>query len=163
MDRRSDPKAVLRAALTRSLPWDEKYSVGNDRLDTDHVFIFNVIERFKNAVRLELEDDYVNLLFSQILEHAGSHFGAEERYMEEIGYPGLENHRRRHGEMMAELKRLRGRCETPRADRQETLIDLVSFLNNWWLRHIMENDMDYKAYAQGRPLSCAATPPAGGK
>ena len=81
-------------------------------------------------------------LFTMLLQHSGVHFRAEEQHMEDIGYAGLETHK---GEHQAMKKELEGLYVKIRAGGPTSMRELVSFLNGWWLRHIIEDDTKYKA------------------
>ncbi|NQV55656.1 MAG: hemerythrin family protein [Rhodospirillales bacterium] len=143
MNWRTDP--ATKEELNKELIWSAKYSVGDVTLDQDHMMVFNAIDRFKKAIRLNFEVDFVETLFDQLREHADEHFAQEEGYMEKIGFPELESHRAEHEKMKSELNTLHERFSV---EKEDTVRELLSFLNNWWLRHITEDDAAYKDFAK---------------
>ncbi len=80
--------AAAKDELNKNLVWSSEYSVGVTELDHDHMMVFNAINHFKNGVRLKFEIDFVETLFTTLLEHADSHFRAEEQHMANICTPG---------------------------------------------------------------------------
>jgi hemerythrin len=133
--------AAAKDELNKNLVWSSEYSVGVTELDHDHMMVFNAIDHFKNGIRLKYEIDFVESLFTVLLEHADAHFRAEEQHMAKIGYAGLEAHKAEHQAMKRELDELYAKFQ---AGDATSVGDLVAFLNSWWLRHITEDDAKYK-------------------
>jgi hemerythrin len=133
--------AAAKDELNKTLVWSSEYSVGVTELDHDHMMVFNAINQFKNGIRLKYEIDFVEQLFTMLLEHADAHFRAEEQHMAKIGYAGLEPHKAEHQAMKQELDKLYAKFQ---AGGAAAVGDLLVFLNSWWLRHITEDDAKYK-------------------
>ena len=127
------------------MEWKLEYSVGDEDLDRDHMSILNALDRVKKAQKNNLGDDFIGILLTQLVEYVDGHFAKEEEYMAKIGFPGLAEHHDRHVEMKAELIRQRGEFLK---DGKANFDELTPFLNDWWEKHILEADMDYKLYAE---------------
>ncbi len=133
--------AAAKDELNKKLVWSSEYSVGVTELDHDHMMVFNAINHFKNGIRLKFESDFVESLFTVLLDHADGHFRAEEQHMAKIGYAGLEAHKAEHQAMKQELDDLYANFQ---AGDAASVAELVAFLNSWWVRHIIEDDAKYK-------------------
>jgi len=60
--------------------------------------------------------------------------------MEEVGFAELEAHKAEHQKMKKQLDALHAQFTI---DDPASIRELLSFLNNWWLRHITEEDTKY--------------------
>jgi len=117
--------------------WKNEYSVGVAKFDDDHVIILNLIDTYLTQSDSGLDLKTVRFIIDQLGDYSQSHFKAEEEYMTEIGFPRMEDHRRRHHEMLDQLTYIRDQCEKVTA----------KFLHDWWNNHILIEDMAYKRFA----------------
>ncbi len=117
--------------MPTSLQWSPALAVGVPEIDAQHQELFRRAERLITALRAGDRGE-VEPLVRYLTDYVVEHFAAEERYMREIGYPGLEGHRAAHdafredlAEMLADYQR---KGPTP-------LVALT--MHNWlsdWLR-----------------------------
>ncbi|BDQ35117.1 bacteriohemerythrin [Pseudodesulfovibrio portus] len=83
-------------------------------IDEQHATFFDMIERIGTVaddLYRPLDDDAVDEaldIMAEIREHAQAHFGTEEGYMQEVDYPGLDDHRTAHERFLDDIARLEG-------------------------------------------------------
>ncbi len=77
------------------IPWTPALAVGVPEIDAQHQELFRRAERLITALRTGDRGE-VEPLVRYLAAYAVEHFAAEERYMREIGYPGLDGHRAVH-------------------------------------------------------------------
>ena len=80
--------------------WRDSYKVGIDLIDEQHKELFARVSDFVGVIRSnENWDDKLEKV-KETMEFMGeyvvTHFNDEEAYQEEIGYPGIEEHKRAH-------------------------------------------------------------------
>lgn len=76
-----------------------------------------------------------------VLNHYTSlHFVAEEALMRAAGYPGVDEHSKVHNKLMDQVRSM-----AKYRPEQEQIDALLSFLKEWWLRHINQEDKQYVA------------------
>ena len=124
--------------------WKNEYSVGVAKFDDGHVIILNLIDTYLTQSDSGLDLKTVRFIIDQLGDYSQSHFKAEEEYMTEIGFPRMEDHRRRHHEMLDQLTYIRDQCEKGEVSVVEVT---AKFLHDWWNNHILIEDMAYKRFA----------------
>lgn len=134
-----------------TLQWTQALSVGIPEIDAQHQELFRRVDRLI-AATLANDHGETGAMLAFLAEYAVSHFTTEERYMRDVGYPGLPRHREEHERFVADLEAL-GR------DFRDggATTDLVGRVNRQvgdWLRgHVCVTDM-----AMGRFASRARRP-----
>jgi hemerythrin len=135
------------------LAWKAAYATGIRVIDDDHKMLFSIINNLVSEVNSETEEDprQVESLLEALVQYVGSHFAREELFLEQFGYPGLNEHRDGHDA-------LRYQIDDISSDYKENPdnVDLgkVSvFLKSWLSEHILKSDMDYVPYLNGEKRS----------
>lgn len=118
-------------------------------VDEYHVALYDQVNQLRAAMRSGDRAEAARML--QFLEsYAADHFAAEERCMEEAGYPDLAEHRKRHEEFTRDLTarraKLGGELATPRL-----LVDLSSWLADWLTDHIRGVDAEMARFLREHP------------
>jgi len=91
-----------------------EYKVDIPEIDEQHATFFAMLARIDTVaddLYRPLEDDGVDEvldIMDEIRKHAQDHFGTEEGYMEEVGYPGLDDHRTAHERFLDGIVRMEG-------------------------------------------------------
>ncbi|MEP5764201.1 MAG: hemerythrin family protein [Halieaceae bacterium] len=98
--------------------------------DAQHQVLFELLDRIA-------EEGSATMVLHQLEFYAESHFAIEEQYMEELAYPGQEEHRQAHDKFRQELARmLEDSSEHDQVSRQV----ISTFLREWLKRHIFGID-----------------------
>lgn len=123
--------------------WSRELSLGSKIIDDDHKELFTIYNTLVDCI----EGSKGNALFAAILsdmtDYSLTHFKKEEAYMESIGFPGLEEHKRFHKEYILKTAMFNSRfLSTDPPD----LSEVVSFLNLWWRDHILRKDSLYEQH-----------------
>ena len=95
----------------------EKYLTGIALIDKEHKELFRIIGE---------------------VQHTKFHFQDEELYMESIHYDGLEAQKRAHDAFVTRLEEMD--LEHIDENQQETLEELLEFLTQWLVNHILNSD-----------------------
>ncbi len=127
---------------------DPKYSIGIDAMDAQHAHWIRLIEEFKAAGSGHLlQPDGVKaakIALDKLFEYTQSHFVSEEKLIAEHGYPGLEDHKRKHRELVAEVTKLQEEIRSHEHDSAPLKLNL--FVTIWLLEHIMSEDILYARF-----------------
>ncbi|HET8540551.1 MAG TPA: hemerythrin family protein [Anaeromyxobacter sp.] len=131
--------------MSSSIQWSPSLAVGVAEIDAQHQELFRRAERLITALRAGDRQE-VEPLVRYLTDYVVEHFSAEERYMREIGYPGLEGHREAHqkfrddfAEMVADYQR---KGPTPLV-----ALTMHNWLSDWLRRHVAGLDQDIGRYA----------------
>ena len=123
------------------LQWIQEWESGQPEIDVQHrMLVAMANEYFAVALNPRTKpDDALNMLASSLRELV-SHFEFEERLLEQIGYPNVEQHRRIHLELLA-------KAATLRESYQEGKIKLPSFVSflvdDVVIAHMLQEDRLY--------------------
>jgi hemerythrin len=119
----------------------DKYRTGIQMVDEEHQKLFEIIRQTNDVVHAELlhdkYDQIVNIL-EQLVQYTMVHFADEEKYMESIGYEGLELQRIAHRAFVDRLEEIN--LDEVDEHQQQYLDDLITFLLEWLTNHIMKMD-----------------------
>lgn len=127
------------------LIWTDDYRVGVDAIDKDHQVIFRLTNKVMEADMTAAEGAAI---VAELMAYTSSHFRREEAIMEACGCPDLEHHRTFHRKLESHVAELADQWD---ADKDASaLIELRSFLRNWWSGHIMNVDKTIAQYAEGK-------------
>ncbi len=118
--------------------WDDKYSVGEERLDNQHKYLFQLSNKIQDADKSEGKH-YVMELF----KYTKIHFGEEEDHLKDIGFTDLVRHMELHNKLITDLSTMVERY----SGTQENIDDLAVFLYKWLTDHILTKDMKYAAFS----------------
>ena len=83
--------------MANRFEWRDSYSIGVDIIDKEHQQLFKIINKLYAFQEEEKDGQWLCQEGIKFFKgHALKHFGSEERYMDSIHYPGLEQHRQVH-------------------------------------------------------------------
>ena len=117
-----------------SLQWSPSLAVGVAEIDAQHQELFRRAERLITALRGGDRAE-VSSLVRYLSEYVTEHFSAEERYMREIGYPGLDEQREAHQFFRDDLAAMLADFERKGATPLVAL-SLHNWLSDWLRRHV---------------------------
>ena len=118
---------------TYRIEWHDSLSIGNEHIDAQHKMLIKMIGAIPEYKTPGDEE-----VLMAALEYAGVHFSDEERFMEEVGYPKLPEHRKEHKRLTKILLSYKKDYDEGKTD----LYDFKQFMFRWVRDHIM--DVDHK-------------------
>lgn len=125
---------------TKKLEWDEKYSVGVEEIDNQHKRMFEVINELLDAIDSNSTEEHLGHIIESLVQYKIFHFETEEKYFKEFNYDGEEEHKMRHREFNDKLATLKEKHPTYTV---EFAFELVDFLEDWLINHLMVVDQKY--------------------
>lgn len=121
--------------MSVSFSWDEKYSVGNEEIDSQHKYMFELA----NSLPESIEDGSVKKTVMALYKHILKHFSAEEAMMKNEGFPNAEEHMNMHNDLITKLNVI---TSMPFKD-DEDLLKFKRFVYDWVIEHIMHQDKKF--------------------
>lgn len=133
-----------------TLDWDDRLKTGDAIVDKQHVDLHAlVVELGDLDVVSEKDRHEIEFMLFKILRYAAVHFADEEALMERIGFNGLERQRRLHAKFACDVTMLAGAYVDGSA--RSSVSEIQSFMYEWLLRHVMEEDMLIAEYIRASP------------
>lgn len=147
------------AAPPGRLAWRPEYSVGIEEIDAQHQELFRRAGLFIESLHRQSRQE-IGILLSFLRLYAVTHFGAEEAWMREAGYPGTVEHEKQHDRFIKDILALSDQHEKKSGPGIEP--DRVSgWLEKWLKHHVTETDTDLARHlrASGVPAPKPAADP----
>ena len=120
--------------------WKPAYSVNDAELDCHHKKLFAILNSvYESMMNSQMLDNMLPKI-DELSEHTTLHFSAEERYMLENGYSGINAHIAEHREFTQTIETLRSRYHD---NNLEVTRELIIVLGDWLLRHVLKEDKKY--------------------
>lgn len=137
--------------------WNDRYLTGIDRIDDQHKILVNTLNEANARLAVNVNRELLEQITRDLLSYALYHFETEESLMREYDYTGqapedAEKHQQEHRRFSQQVVALR---DGLRDDRLVTREELLSFLNNWLLDHILNTDQQLAEFLvrHGHPAS----------
>lgn len=121
--------------------FSKEYLTGIAKVDEQHKRLFEIIGETNELVNNEfIPDKFDNIiqLLEELTDYTKIHFADEEAYMEKIGYAGIDAQKRAHAGFTAKLEDIK--LDGIDGNQQEVLLELLDFLFNWLVYHILKMD-----------------------
>ncbi len=119
----------------------DEYKTGIESIDNEHRQLFEIADRAYEVMTNEFipdKYDYIVEILNNLKEYATIHFRNEEEYMVSIGYKKLFTQKMEHNAFVEKLARYD--LDTVDENQKEVILELLDFLNDWLVDHILESD-----------------------
>lgn len=120
--------------------WNEIYSVGHEMLDRHHQYLLGLINELYHGLQAAKTDVPISSVAGKMYEYTREHFSAEESLMVLGNYPGLEEHKKLHAEMVLKTLKI---TDGFHAYSEAEALEVLNFLKTWWQGHITHTDRKY--------------------
>lgn len=124
--------------------WNASYDIGVDEIDGQHRSLVDLLNQVWEGIVRRVDRTRMLKVLDELERYTVAHFTAEELYMWEINFPGFNSHTRMHREFIARID----------AEKQAVIaggdlsLDLLHFLRDWLINHILVQDKAYADYAR---------------
>ena len=129
--------------------WNERFSVGVRKIDEQHKELIKMINRLIETKDTKVDSETISDILTEMTKYADYHFRAEEQYMIEYDYPDYSPHKEQHIEFK---KKAVAFCMDTMAYKETIPTEILSFLKNWLINHILKSDMKYKSFFNEKGL-----------
>ncbi|MBF0393460.1 MAG: bacteriohemerythrin, partial [Alphaproteobacteria bacterium] len=134
-----DPRERILATDENVPGWTDDCSVGIDRIDEHHKYLFRLVDDLLCAMERDDGRREVFRAVAALESYAQFHFAAEEQMMRAWGYPELEDHQAKHDLYRAWIRRFKADLrDNPLAVGSET----AQFVRDWLVEHIKKSDRE---------------------
>ncbi len=125
------------------IEWNDELSVGIEEIDEQHKVLVGLVNEMHDAIHEHHGSEASQRILERLAEYTKIHFAVEESLMRIVDYPGYEEHKKQHEELIKEIVELQGKIA-----RGEGSISfkLLHFLKMWLTQHILDSDKEYSPY-----------------
>jgi hemerythrin len=125
--------------------WNPTYEIGNREMDTQHQKLVDIINEFYNAFANAEAHQKIGQIINDLVNYTVFHFTSEEELFLQSGYPEKDKHLKIHKGFVDKLKDYH---KEVKEGNMTTTYDLMTFLREWLMSHIMGTDKEYVKYVQ---------------
>jgi len=128
---------------TAFFEWTDELSVGISEVDTQHKKLIAMINSLNEAIAEGRAREAIQKVIDELADYTVSHFGMEERYFKQYNYPEYTAHKGLHDRFVAKVNEAREGLTKGRAMIGR---DIMIFLKEWLVEHIMKTDKRYAPF-----------------
>jgi len=123
------------------IKWKDEYSIGIDLIDAQHKYLFEIgnsaLDLLKTGSSLDKYSRIVQLI-EDLRQYTKYHFKCEEEYMLNINYGNYSEQKLEHDNFIKKIDSYN--LDKIAQDKDKYIEDLISFILNWILDHILQKD-----------------------
>lgn len=125
------------------IKWDASFSVGVKKLDEQHKQIIGIINKLIDARNSSVDSELISDALMEMRQYAYDHFETEEHLLTEYKYHDYKSHKEHHIEFRKNTANFS--MDTWKYKRTVPS-EILAYLKEWWVNHILKIDMKYKAF-----------------
>jgi len=130
--------------IVNAFVWRDRYALGVSEMDDEHKILIHKINTLVTSINNGDGLSSIKELFGDLAAYTKSHFSDEEAYMRSIGYTELPQHQKIHKKLLDQVGQYGQQINSGNFSAEE----LVSFLNDWLIKHILGVDMQYAHFSR---------------
>lgn len=123
--------------------WDNSFSVNVKEIDEQHQRLFDLINSLYEAMKKGQGKEILPKIIDELFHYVEKHFSTEEKYFDKFNYPESESHKLEHYNFLKKVSEFKKSYE---ASQIGLTIDIITFLQEWLVRHIKVVDKKYSAF-----------------
>jgi hemerythrin len=127
------------------IEWSESLVLGIDDIDKQHMKFLDFVNELLLAMKNKKSKDIQSEIIDKLISYAFYHFSKEERYLKKYNYPDTRKHQKEHEYFVDKIIQFKKDYDNHKITLS---IDMINFMNNWWISHIKVSDKKYENYIQ---------------
>jgi hemerythrin len=132
------------------IEWSDEYLIGIEKIDGQHKGFFAATHRLYEAILMSEGEQAVEEAMRFLKSYALDHFQAEEAFMQEHEFPGIEGHKKLHAEFLNNLDMFIEEYNTHKTPSQELAEEVLEIAQDWLIEHIADVDTVYATHVKSR-------------
>ena len=131
------------------IEWEDKLSVGIKEIDDQHKVLVEILDELYYAMLKARGPEVIETTLEKVIQYTKTHFATEERLFKKYSYPEEKAHKAEHDAMLKKVNAFH------RDFKNGKLIgvDLMQFLNKWFVEHLQTTDYRYVNFFKGVGVS----------
>ncbi len=123
--------------------FDLEFKLGIEAIDNEHIKLVDMLNQVHELIS-EGKKDEARIYFGQTLSaYVNEHFANEEKFMESIGYPALDEHKKIHENFKKSFQEL---APTIESFDETAFRQALSDAFTWIISHIGKTDKKYVTF-----------------
>lgn len=130
--------------------WEEKFQVNLNLIDNQHKKLVAILNRLHESMSKGKGSEVLESVIKDLITYTKTHFADEEKLMIENKYSQYDSHYIEHSNFITKVEQVYNDLS---AGKIGLSMELMYFLKNWLLNHIMVVDKKFGDFMQTK--SCA--------
>jgi len=131
------------------IAWNQGFSVNIKRYDDQHKELVGLINQLHEAMKVGKGREALGEIFQSLAQYTIIHFQDEELWMKIHHYEGYDAHKKEHSVLTAKVNEM---LESHKDGNNIISQDVMSFLRNWLIFHIMDCDKKYGPFLNSKGI-----------
>ena len=129
--------------------WSDDYLIGIDEIDKQHKAFFDAAHKLYECILDCKGENVVEEAVGFLKGYANTHFRTEEAFMEQHGFPRIEEHKKLHASFFEGLDLLVEDVKVfgPSQHLADRALEIAQ---DWLIDHIAEEDAQYATHVKKR-------------
>jgi hemerythrin len=132
------------------MEWSDEYLIGIEQIDQQHKNFFAAAHRLHDAIMMSEGEQAVEEAMQFLRNYAREHFEAEEAFMQQHAFPGIEEHKKIHARFLNDFDTFVEEYNTHKTPSQELADDVLEIAQDWLIDHIADIDTVYAKHVKSR-------------
>lgn len=132
-----------------ALQWSEELSVNVKKFDNHHKKLIDLINELHDAMLTGKTQNVLGMTLKVLKDYTKYHFGEEEKLMKVNSYKDYVLHKSEHDNFGIKVSEC---IEKYEAGRMTVSIELMNFLRDWFVGHIMGTDKKYSQFFNAKGI-----------
>lgn len=132
-----------------ALVWHDFLEIGIEFIDEDHKRLLAIMQDVQNAIARKDYEECTNIL-TELLVEASGHFQREEAFLAEAKYPGLDEHKKYHLELLTQAENIKKICEKTETSHEAQ--DCFKKMSRFLIDDILKGDIRFKSFLEHEGL-----------
>jgi hemerythrin len=132
------------------IEWNENMSVGVKLLDTDHQKLIGMLNQLHDAMKAGHGKDSLGKTLDALVSYTKVHFGREEQFFAQTGYPEAAEHKKQHDELTRQVLDIQKKFKN--GAQGLVTVEVMVFLKDWLVNHIQGTDKKYGPYLNSKGI-----------
>jgi hemerythrin len=126
------------------LEWKEEYSVKVKEINEQHQKLFGFLNAMDELIKNNGPREEALKLIGGLNDYANYHFKTEEKYFDQFNYADSDKHKESHNSYRTKIGEFQEKINTLGDGAMTSfLFEVLDFLEDWWIGHILNEDMGY--------------------
>jgi len=128
--------------------WQDDYATGFHSIDFQHKILVGIINDLIEASNSEKDNGlWLEVVLDELRSYTKFHFSNEALLMGKYEYEEIQDHSNQHAEFVSKLNQF---CKDYQAKKTGMSEDLLTYLKEWLINHILVEDKKLGAFLVSR-------------
>jgi hemerythrin len=125
---------------TPFVTWNDSWLIGVREIDIQHQNLVSLLNQLHEAMSQGRGKDVLGGILESLVRYTKAHFAAEERLMQQNGYPDIIAHKSEHEQLTKKVLEFQKEFVSGRIAMG---VEVMQFLGSWLRSHIRGSDRKY--------------------